>query len=206
MKFKKGDRVMLMSDVCRAKKGMIGTVMKNGNGDSSLPVEFDEAFKGGHACEGYARYLHGHWIFGRDLKLLDPHHAFTLVITSKDDHTEAKFLRGKKIIKTAEVNRYKDDEYSQPAAIHAIVDKMFPRDSAGITKGKPEEALKFTGKAVWKADSGDGFTKGCVYEFINGYVNDDNGDQCLNALDGYELWKEWFDDRFIAIVDPEDKA
>lgn len=202
--FKAGDRVKLLRNVDHAEEGMIGTCVedypKDRRGYDVVPVEFDEEFEGGHSCGGRTIGGHGHWIYPGYLEKLDLPHAFTLVITSKGDHTEAKLLHGKEIIKTAEVNRYKDDEYSQPAAIHAIVDKMFPRDSAEITRDEPEEPPKFTGEAVClKTD--DLFTKGRVYNFTNGHVEDDNGDQCLRALDDYEDWKEWFDNRFIAIVE-----
>ena len=218
MKFKKGDRVKLLRDIDHAKEGMIGTIMTDYSGYrydyDSIAVEFDEEFLGGHTCSGLTNEGRGHWIYPDAMELLDSPHAFTLVITSKGDHTEAKFLRGKEIIKTAEVNRYKDDEYSQPAAIHAIVDKMFPRDSAGITKDepeKPEEPPKFTGKAVFKADdSGDGFTKGRIYEFRRGRTTDNFGvfrprNYKSDGYDVYDEWQEWFDARFVAIVE-EDKT
>ena len=151
---------------------------------------------------------HGYWIIPNYLEKLDPPHAFTLVITSKGDHTKAKLLHGKEIVQTAEVNRYKDDEYSQPAAIHAIIDKMFPRDSAGITRDEPEEPPKFTGKAVFKAEVSDGFTKGCIYEFRRGKTTDNFE---VHRPRGYEKysdceWRDWFNARFIAIIDREDKA
>lgn len=206
--FKFGDRVRLLHDVCNAKRGMVGTVMKSNDRGVSVPIDFDEEFLGGHSCDCRTREGHGHWINPDDLELLDLPHAFTLVITSKGDRTKAKLLHGKKIVQTAEVNRYKDDEYSQPAAIHAIVDKMFPRDSAGITKDEPEEPSKFTGKAVFKAEVSDGFTKGCIYEFRRGKTTDNFE---VHRPRGYEKfsyceWRDWFNARFIAIVDREDKA
>lgn len=210
--FKAGDRVKLLRNVDHAEEGMIGTCVedypKDRRGYDVVPVEFDEEFEGGHSCGGRTIGGHGHWIYPGYLEKLDSPHAFTLVITSKGDHTEAKFLRGKEIIKTAEVNRYKDDEYSQPAAIHAIVDKMFPRDSAGITKDEPEEPSKFTGKAVFKAEVSDGFTKGCIYEFRRGQTTDNFE---VHRPKGYEKyscceWENWFNARFIAIVDREDKT
>ena len=206
MEFKKGDRVRLIQDVDHAKAGMIGTVMCKCLGKANtLAVDFDEAFEGGHACTGYTREDHGHWIYPSALKRISAPHKFTLVITSKGDHTEAKFLHGKKVIKTAEVNRFKGDAYSQSAAIYAIVNKMFPEDIVGITRDEPEEPPKFTGKAVCLID-GDWFTKGRVYDFDRGFVFEDSGHLCRSAPDDYDEWKEWFDARFIAIVDPEDKS
>lgn len=205
--FKKGDRVKLLKNVDNAKRGMIGTCMDR-HGCYAIPVEFDEKFKGGHSCNGRTREGHGHWIRPEDLELFTSPHAFTLVITSKGDRTKAKLLHGKEIVQTAEVNRYKDDEYSQPAAIHAIIDKMFPRDSAGITKDEseePEDPPKFTGKAVC-LNTGDWFTKGRIYDFTRGFVFEDRGHLYRGAPDDYDGWKKWFDAKFIAIVNPEDKA
>lgn len=205
--FKKGDRVKLLQNIGNAKRGMIGTCMDR-HYCYAIPVEFDEEFKGGHSCDGRTIDGHGHWISPDYLEKLDMPHAFTLVITSKGDRTKAKLLRGKEIVQTAEVNRYKDDEYSQPAAIHAIVDKMFPEDAAGITKDEPEEPSKFTGKAVFKAEVSDGFTKGCIYEFRSGKTTDNFE---VHRPRGYEKfscceWRDWFNARFIAIVDREDKT
>lgn len=212
MKFKKGDRVKLLRDIDNAKEGMIGTIITDYSGYrydyDSIAVEFDEEFLGGHTCNGLTNEGRGHWIYPDAMELLDPPHAFTLVITSKGDHTEAKFLRGKEIIKTAEVNRYKDDKYSQPAAIHAIVDKMFPRDAAGITRDEPEEPPKFTGKAV-SLYTDDRFTKGRIYNFDKGFVFENDKAfvfEDRDAPDDYDEWKEWFDDRFVALVEPENKA
>ena len=205
--FKKGDRVKLLQNVDSAKGGMIGTCM-DGNVYDAIPVEFDEVFKGGHSCGGRTIGGHGHWITPNYLEKLDPPHAFTLVITSKGDHTKAKLLHGKEIVQTEEVNRYKDDEYSQPAAIHAIIDKMFPRDSAEITRDEPEEPPKFTGKAVFKAEVSDGFTKGCIYEFRRGKTTDNFEVHRPRGYEKYSYceWRDWFNARFIAIVDREDKT
>lgn len=206
--FKKGDRVKLLQNVDYAKKGMIGTIMTDYSGHRydyvSIAVEFDEEFLGGHTCAGLTNEGHGHWIYPYEMELLDSPHAFTLVITSKGDHTEAKFLRGKEIIKTAEVNRYKDDEYSQPAAIHAIVNKMFPEDFAGVTRDEPEpeEPLKFTGKAVFNG-ADRYFTQGNVYTFEDGSTMDDDSDE-RGVLLTYDDWKYWFEENFVVINNPEE--
>lgn len=210
--FKKGDRVKLLRNIDYAVEGMIGTCMedypKDRHGYDIISVEFDEEFEGGHSCSGRTIEGHGHWIYPGYLEKLDSPHAFTLVITSKGDRTKAKLLHGKEIVQTAEVNRYKDDEYSQPAAIHAIIDKMFPRDAAGITRDEPEEPPKFTGKAV-SLYTDDRFTKGRIYNFDKGFVFENDKAfvfEDRDAPDDYDEWKEWFDDRFVALVEPENKA
>ena len=203
MKFKKGDRVKLLRDIDYAKEGMIGTIMTDYSGCRydyvSIAVEFDEEFLGGHTCGGLTNEGHGHWIYPYEMELLDSPHAFTLVITSKGDHTEAKFLRGKEIIKTAEVNRYKDDEYSQPAAIHAVIEKMFP---AGVPVPAEEKPKRFTGKAVFNG-ADRYFTQGNVYTFEDGSTMDDDSDE-RGVLLTYDDWKYWFEENFVVINNPEE--
>ena len=128
--FKKGDRVKLLQNVDYAKKGMIGTCMVDYSEDEFgykfIPVEFDDKFEGGHGCAGLTNPDRGHYIDPNVLKKIEPSHAFTLVITSKGDHTDAKLIHGKHTDKWVWVDRYKEDEYSEVAAIHAVIDKMFP--------------------------------------------------------------------------------
>ena len=104
--FKKGDRVKLLQNVDYAKKGMIGTCMVDYSEDEFgykfIPVEFDNDFDGGHGCAGLTNPDRGHYIDPNVLKKIEPSHAFTLVITSKGDHTEAKLLHGKEIVQTTE--------------------------------------------------------------------------------------------------------
>ena len=201
--FKKGDRVKLLQNVDYAKKGMIGTCMVDYSEDEFgykfIPVEFDDKFDGGHGCAGLTNPDRGHYIDPNVLKKIEPSHAFTLVITSKGDHTEAKLLHGKEIVQTAEVNRYKDDEYSQPAAIHAVIDKMFP---AGAPVPAEEKPKRFTGKAVFNG-ADRYFTQGNVYTFEDGSTMDDDSDE-RGVLLTYDDWKHWFEENFVVINNPEE--
>ena len=201
--FKKGDRVKLLQNVDYAKKGMIGTCMVDYSEDEFgykfIPVEFDDKFDGGHGCAGLTNPDRGHYIDPNVLKKIEPSHAFTLVITSKGDHTEAKLLHGKEIVQTAEVNRYKDDEYSQPAAIHAVIDKMFPAGAPVPAEKKPK---RFTGKAVFNG-ADRYFTQGNVYTFEDGSTMDDDSDE-RGVLLTYDDWKHWFEENFVVINNPEE--
>lgn len=201
--FKKGDRVKLLQNVDYAKKGMIGTCMVDYSEDEFgykfIPVEFDDKFEGGHGCAGLTNPDRGHYIDPNVLKKIEPFHAFTLVITSKGDHTKAKLLHGKEIVQTAEVNRYKDDEYSQPAAIHAVIDKMFPAVAPVPAEEKPK---RFTGKAVFNG-ADRYFTQGNVYTFEDGSTMDDDSDE-RGVLLTYDDWKYWFEENFVVINNPEE--
>lgn len=197
MKFKIGDRVVLTKVYCDAKAGMKGII--KGCDEYRCAVEFDNDFDGGHGCAGLTNPDRGHYIDPNLLKKIEPSHAFTLVITSKGDHTEAKLLHGKEIVQTAEVNRYKDDEYSQPAAIHAVIDKMFP---AGAPVPAEEKPKRFTGKAVFNG-ADRYFTQGNVYTFEDGSTMDDDSDE-RGVLLTYDDWKYWFEENFVVINNPEE--
>lgn len=201
--FKKGDRVKLLQNVDYAKKGMIGTCMVDYSEDESgykfIPVEFDDKFEGGHGCAGLTNPDRGHYIDPNVLKKIEPSHAFTLVITSKGDHTDAKLIHGKHTDKWVWVDRYKEDEYSEVAAIHAVIDKMFP---AGAPVPAEEKPKRFTGKAVFNG-ADRYFTQGNVYTFEDGSTMDDDSDE-RGVLLTYDDWKYWFEENFVVINNPEE--
>lgn len=196
MKFKIGDRVVLKKDYCDAKAGMKGVI--KGCDEYRCAVEFDNDFDGGHGCAGLTNPDRGHYIDPNVLKK-EPSHAFTLVITSKDDHTDAKLIHGKHTDKWVWVDRYKEDEYSEVAAIHAVIDKMFP---AGVPVPAEEKPKRFTGKAVFNG-ADRYFTQGNVYTFEDGSTMDDDSDE-RGVLLTYDDWKHWFEENFVVINNPEE--
>ena len=196
MKFKIGDRVVLKKDYCDAKAGMKGVI--KGCDAYSCAVEFDNDFDGGHGCAGLTNPDRGHYIDPNVLKK-EPSHAFTLVITSKGDHTDAKLIHGKHTDKWVWVDRYKEDEYSEVAAIHAVIDKMFPSGAPVPAEEKPK---RFTGKAVFNG-ADRYFTQGNVYTFEDGSTMDDDSDE-RGVLLTYDDWKHWFEENFVVINNPEE--
>ena len=196
MKFKIGDRVVLKKDYCDAKAGMKGVI--KGCDEYRCAVEFDNDFDGGHGCAGLTNPDRGHYIDPNVLKK-EPSHAFTLVITSKGDHTDAKLIHGKHTDKWVWVDRYKEDEYSEVAAIHAVIDKMFP---AGAPVPAEEKPKRFTGKAVFNG-ADRYFTQGNVYTFEDGSTMDDDSDE-RGVLLTYDDWKYWFEENFVVINNPEE--
>lgn len=196
MKFKIGDRVVLKKDYCDAKAGMKGVI--KGRDEYRCAVEFDNDFDGGHGCAGLTNPDRGHYIDPNVLKK-EPSHAFTLVITSKEDHTDAKLIHGKHTDKWVWVDRYKEDEYSEVAAIHAVIDKMFP---AGAPVPAEEKPKRFTGKAVFNG-ADRYFTQGNVYTFEDGSTIDDDSDE-RGVLLTYDDWKYWFEENFVVINNPEE--
>lgn len=196
MKFKIGDRVVLKKDYCDAKAGMKGVI--KGCDEYRCAVEFDNDFDGGHGCAGLTNPDRGHYIDPNVLKK-EPSHAFTLVITSKGDHTDAKLIHGKHTDKWVWVDRYKEDEYSEVAAIHAVIDKMFPSGAPVPAEEKPK---RFTGKAVFNG-SDRYFTQGNVYTFEDGSTMDDDSDE-RGVLLTYDDWNHWFEENFVVINNPEE--
>ena len=197
MKFKIGDRVVLKKDYCDAKAGMKGVI--KGCDEYRCAVEFDNDFDGGHGCAGLTNPDRGHYIDPNVLKKIEPSHAFTLVITSKGDHTDAKLIHGKHTDKWVCVDRYKEDEYSEVAAIHAVIEKMFP---AGAPVPAEEKPKRFTGKAVFNG-ADRYFTQGNVYTFEDGSTMDDDSDE-RGVLLTYDDWKYWFEENFVVINNPEE--
>ena len=196
MKFKIGDRVVLKKDYCDAKAGMKGVI--KGCDEYRCAVEFDNDVDGGHGCAGLTNPDRGHYIDPNVLKK-EPSYAFTLVITSKGDHTDAKLIHGKHTDKWVWVDRYKEDEYSEVAAIHAVIDKMFPSGAPVPAEEKPK---RFTGKAVFNG-SDRYFTQGNVYTFEDGSTMDDDSDE-RGVLLTYDDWKYWFEENFVVINNPEE--
>lgn len=201
MEFKIGDRVVLLKDCSHAKKGMKGVIKRIGDvyGGKNIGVEFDNAFDGGHSCNGCAYPNRGQYIVSEALKKIEPSPAFTLVITSKGDHTDAKLIHGKHTDKWVWVDRYKEDEYSEVAAIHAVIDKMFPDSAPAPVEEKPK---RFTGKAVFNGTDRY-FTQGNVYTFEDGTTTDDDIDERGLLLTDND-WKHWFEENFVVINNPEE--
>lgn len=115
-----------------------------------------------------------------------PSREFKLIITSSGDVTTAKLIHGKDVTKEATVTRYSKDEYSEKAAVDAVVDKIFEK-----------KVDWFNGKVVCVAYSGDGFTKGKIYECIEGELTSDSGDK----MGAYTIEKMKNSQLFLPIVE-----
>lgn len=100
-----------------------------------------------------------------------PSREFKLIITSSGDTTTAKLIHGERtVVKEATVTRYSEDEYSEKAAVEAVVEKIFDKDEKKNEANKP-----YTGKAVWISNNEGVYTKGKIYEFVDGKVKHDLG-------------------------------
>ena len=175
-KFKVGDKVEVISKkyYTAASIGDKGTVVQvdfpNGH-DSGYAVQMDRKNPRYHNCNGLVPWGYGQILWGECLKLVEdkPTREFKLIITSSSDTTTAKLIHGKDVAKEATVTRYSKDEYSEKAAVEAVTKKIFGEDE------KKEEL--FNGKVVCLMDLTyiPKYTKGRVYEFVNGNCKDDYG-------------------------------
>ena len=175
-KFKVGDKVEVISKkyYTAASIGDKGTVVQvdfpNGH-DSGYAVQMDRKNPRYHNCNGLVPWGYGQILWGECLKLVEekPTREFKLIIISKGDTTTAKLIHGKDVAKEATVTRYSKDEYSEKAAVEAVTKKIFGEDE------KKEEL--FNGKVVCLMDLTyiPKYTKGRVYEFVNGNCKDDYG-------------------------------
>lgn len=175
-KFKVGDRVRVIDDIGTCCKiGDTGTIMKHshtGIAGDCYAVQMDKREKYLHDCGGYVRNGYGQFLWDSNIKLIEekPTREFKLIITSSGDTTTAKLIHGKDVAKEATVTRYSKDEYSEKAAVEAVVEKIF-----GEVEKKNEANKPYTGKAVWIADNESVFTKGKIYEFVDGKLKHDLG-------------------------------
>lgn len=175
-KFKVGDRIELISNIyshaCIGDKGKVVSANYNIVGDTCYGVQMDVKRPFYHSCHGKAVDGYGQYLWGSCLKLVEekPTREFKLIITSKGDTTTAKLIHGERtVVKEATVTRYSKDEYSEKAAVEAVTKKIFGEDE------KKEEL--FNGKVVCLMDLTyiPKYTKGRVYEFVNGNCKDDYG-------------------------------
>lgn len=174
-KFKVGDRVEIVcNDYLMCEIGDTGTIRAY---DSRVgyAVEFDIPRYFYHDCRGLTKPGCGQWALEKDIELIKPTEEkptreFKLIITSKGDTTTAKLIHSKDIAKEATVTRYSKDEYSEKAAVEAVVEKIFDEDEKKNEANKP-----YTGKAVWISNNEGVYTKGKIYEFVDGKVKHDLG-------------------------------
>lgn len=170
-KFKVGDRVKLVVDgftIPRGTTGVIKCFDKDADKEEiDIAIELDRPISY-HNCGGRTKYDCGCWVAERDIELIKTAEPeFKLIITSKGDTTTAKLIHGKTTTKEATVTRYSKDEYSEKAAVEAVVEKIFGEDE------KNDEL--FNGKAVWICGEHIAFTVGKIYTFHNGNCVNDRG-------------------------------
>lgn len=174
-KFKVGDRVRIVDKkYTNCKVGDIGTIKGirfdlSGRLPYALELDYDTEC-GFHSCDGYTKANRGQWVSDHNIELIEP--EFKLVIISKGDKTKAKHYRGESLEKEVEVNRYSKDEYSEKAAVEAVVKKIFGEDEK---KTEKKDEL-FNGVAVCLIDRDcPKFTRGRTYTFVNGNCWNDKG-------------------------------
>ena len=182
-KFKIGDRVKIVcNDYLNCEIGDTGTIMAYNSG-AGYAVELDIPRPSYHGCRGLTTPGHGQWALEENIELIKPTEEkpikpteekptreFKLIITSKGNTTTAKLIHGKDVTKVATVTRYSKDEYSEKAAVEAVVKKIFGEDEKKNEANKP-----YTGKAVWICDNESVYTKGKIYEFVDGKCKHDSG-------------------------------
>lgn len=179
-KFKVGDRIKIVcNDYLTCEIGDTGTIRAYDSG-AGYAVEFDIPRYSYHGCRGLTKPGCGQWALEKNIELIKPTEEkpikptkekptreFKLIITSKGVTTTAKLIHGKDISKEATVTRYSTDEYSEKAAVEAVVEKIF-----GEVEKKDE---LFNGKAVWICGEHIAFTVGKIYTFHNGNCVNDRG-------------------------------
>lgn len=181
-KFKVGDRIEVINpDGTLCQKGDTGTIVSKERKYIRYDEQSDEwryAVKTDreifHFPKGSIHSENNSFSYMSDYNMAlieeTPTREFKLIITSKGDTTTAKLIHGKDVAKEATVTRYSKDEYSEKAAVEAVVKKIFGEDEKKNEANKP-----YTGKAVWICDNESVYTKGKIYEFVDGKFKHDLG-------------------------------
>ena len=179
-KYKVGDRVRVVNNGGTfAEEGECGTIVSTErSGMFDYAVRMDKAHKVYHDCCGKTKNHYGQWLNDRNIELIsniaseNAKREFKVIIASKGDTTTAKLMHGKEVAREAKVNRYYKDEYSEEAAIAAIMDKLFP-----LVLPKEQPKKYFTGRVVCIEDdalfsftSDPAFLKGNVYCINDGTI------------------------------------
>lgn len=128
-----------------------------------------------------------------------------VVISSAGDETTARFYEDGKCPMTATVRRYHKDKYDTFIAADEAVKKLFGKQDKPIEQTEPEKPKGYTGKAMCFTDLHfQPFTKGKIYDFVDGNVVDDDGvkrPSPLNKEWSAEEKERWLNQFFIKVVE-----
>lgn len=204
-KFKVGDRVKNIGytyiGLSIGDTGTIVGVIEDSVYHWDYAVQLDKGHCVFHDCSGKAKNGHGLYFYEKDLALIEGEQEFKLIITSKGDETTAKLIHGKEVTREVKVKRYYKDEYSEGAAIAAVVDKMFP---SVLPSKQPKKY--FTGKVVCIEDNPNqtwtlapNFRKGCIYEINDGRLLGESSGKFIDIIDVEDLNKKSKRYKFIEL-------
>ena len=128
-----------------------------------------------------------------------------VVISSAGDETTARFYEDGKCPMTATVRRYHKDKYDTFIAADEAVKKLFGKHDKPIEQTEPEKPKGYTGKAMCFTDLHfQPFTKGKIYDFVDGNVVDDDGVKRPSPLNdewSAEEKERWLNQFFIKVVE-----
>ena len=128
-----------------------------------------------------------------------------VVISSAGDETTARFYEDGKCPMTATVRRYYNDKYDTFIAADEAVKKLFGKQDKPIEQTEPEKPKGYTGKAMCFTDLHfQPFTKGKIYDFVDGNVVDDDGVKRPSPLNdewSAEEKERWLNQFFIKVVE-----
>lgn len=140
-KFKVGDRIEVINpDGTLCQKGDTGTIVSKERKYVRYDEQSDEwryAVKTDreifHFPKGSILSENNSFSYMSDYNMAlveeKPTREFKLIITSSGDTTTAKLIHGERtVVKEATVTRYSKDEYSEKAAVEAVVKKIFGED------------------------------------------------------------------------------
>lgn len=202
-KFKVGDTVKVVSGLGIGNVFPVGTVGKVVEANVAAMV------KSSTSIGDFGRV--SQYVSDCDLELVSDSKArpdkplWKIVISSTGDETTARFYEDIKCPMIATVRRYHKDKYDIFTAADEAVKKLFGKQGKTIGQTEPEKSKGYTGKAMCFTDLNfQPFTKGKIYDFVDGNVVDDDGVKRPSPLNDEwpaEEKERWLNQFFIKVVE-----
>lgn len=202
-KFKVGDTVEVVSGLG------IGNVFPVGTVGEVVEANVAAMVKSSTPIGAFGRV--SQYVSDCDLELVSGSKArpdkplWKIVISSTGDETTARFYEDIKCPMIATVRRYHKDKYDIFTAADEAVKKLFGKQGKTIGQTEPEKPKGYTGKAMCFTDLNfQPFTKGKIYDFVDGNVVDDDGVKRPSPLNdewSAEEKERWLNQFFIKVVE-----
>lgn len=193
MKYKVGDRVRMLANRTYLPLNTTGTVWEIYPRETGMLYDIKPDQK--------LEWCNHFWVAEHELELINESdekekmdkeniQTWKIVIVSTGDKTTATLYVLDKVVKEATVTRYYKDRYDTEIAAKEAVNKLF-------------RSQGFTGKAMFVGENSDddGFTRGKIYQFIDGQCIDD--ENCTRPHDSATTLAgdDWYSDVFIKVVE-----
>lgn len=135
----------------------------------------------------------------RALELVYETPNWKVVIIPEGDKTIGKLYNGVNLVKEVSTLKSPKDEYSMEEAIKVICERLTMKPEE-----KEEPPKLYNGKVVCvnADDNLDCYTRGKIYQFVDGYIRCDDGTRMpFTPIHTFEEWEKWSCSKWIEVVE-----